>query len=241
MSYSEKVQHVQTDTEATKPIPAKDMHKIVFAMLGVFLLAAITYPIAMFRVSGMEKFLGFHVKSWDTANQLTPSEAKLATTASTSPATQPATQPVAPGTASVSSSPLASDVKTLPSSDTSTPTSSGVESATSTETSALPKDTAAISETTVPEIDVAQIRKTLYSKVDQAWTEMNTPVTADSVYQVQVTSDGAIAQVEPQSEIAKDNLNNTPLSGLVEVDNSISANETTELNMKFTADGFLDI
>ena len=35
------------------------MHKIVFTLLGVFSLMALTYPLAMFRVSRMEKFSQF--------------------------------------------------------------------------------------------------------------------------------------------------------------------------------------
>ncbi|NJQ98182.1 MAG: hypothetical protein HC784_12390 [Hydrococcus sp. CSU_1_8] len=35
----------------------------MFALMGVFGLMALTYPIAMFRVSNMEKFQGYHVKS----------------------------------------------------------------------------------------------------------------------------------------------------------------------------------
>ncbi len=50
-------------TEPIKPIPAKAMHKIVFFLMGTFALFAITYPIAMQRVSQNVKYQGFHVKS----------------------------------------------------------------------------------------------------------------------------------------------------------------------------------
>jgi hypothetical protein len=46
-----------------KPLPAKEMHGIVFALIGIFALFAATYPIAMWRVSQMDKFRGDHVKS----------------------------------------------------------------------------------------------------------------------------------------------------------------------------------
>ncbi|OCR01191.1 hypothetical protein BCD67_17675 [Oscillatoriales cyanobacterium USR001] len=46
-----------------KPLPAREMHKIVLGMVGVFGLLAITFPVAMIRVSQMDKFRGFHVKS----------------------------------------------------------------------------------------------------------------------------------------------------------------------------------
>jgi hypothetical protein len=52
-----------SDEPHAKPIPAQEMHKIVFTLVGVFTLIAVTYPIAMFRVSDTEKFRDYHVKS----------------------------------------------------------------------------------------------------------------------------------------------------------------------------------
>lgn len=46
-----------------KPLPAREMHKIVWISMGVLTLFFVTYPIAMWRVSQKEKFLGSHVKS----------------------------------------------------------------------------------------------------------------------------------------------------------------------------------
>ena len=42
-----------------QPLPPQKMHKIVFTLMGVFSLIALTYPLAMFRVSRMEKFSDF--------------------------------------------------------------------------------------------------------------------------------------------------------------------------------------
>ncbi|MGK7941378.1 MAG: hypothetical protein AB4062_14770 [Crocosphaera sp.] len=42
-----------------QPLPPQKMHKIVFSLLGVFGLIALTYPLAMFRVSRMEQFSEF--------------------------------------------------------------------------------------------------------------------------------------------------------------------------------------
>jgi hypothetical protein len=39
------------------------MHDIVWILVGVFGLFAITFPLSMWRVSNMEKFQGSHVKS----------------------------------------------------------------------------------------------------------------------------------------------------------------------------------
>ncbi len=42
---------------------SKQLHKYVWMLVGVFSLMAVSYPVAMFRVSHKEKFHGFHVKS----------------------------------------------------------------------------------------------------------------------------------------------------------------------------------
>lgn len=50
--------------EATKATYTKEMHKIVWILLGVFSLFAVTFPTALWRVSQMDKFKDFHVKSF---------------------------------------------------------------------------------------------------------------------------------------------------------------------------------
>lgn len=45
------------------PVSPLEMHKIVFILLGVFVACGVSFPIAMWRVSRMESFPGFHVRS----------------------------------------------------------------------------------------------------------------------------------------------------------------------------------
>ncbi|MEJ1935678.1 hypothetical protein WDZ92_36260 [Nostoc sp. NIES-2111] len=49
--------------QQTKHTSSRKMHKYVWMLVGVFSLMAVSYPVAMFRVSQKEKFHGFHVKS----------------------------------------------------------------------------------------------------------------------------------------------------------------------------------
>ena len=53
----------------TKPIPAREMHKIVWVSVGVLTLFFMTFPIAMWRVSQKEEFRRFHVKSFTIEGQ----------------------------------------------------------------------------------------------------------------------------------------------------------------------------
>lgn len=56
----------------TKYLPPREMHKYVLALIGVFLLFAVTYPIACLRVSQDQKFAkhNFHLKSLTLEGQL---------------------------------------------------------------------------------------------------------------------------------------------------------------------------
>lgn len=47
-----------------KPNFTGQMHNIVWICLGLFTLLALTFPLAMWRVSRMENFEGSHVKSF---------------------------------------------------------------------------------------------------------------------------------------------------------------------------------
>ncbi len=46
-----------------RKVSSRKMHDIVWILVGLFGLFAITFPLAMWRVSNMEKFQGSHVKS----------------------------------------------------------------------------------------------------------------------------------------------------------------------------------
>ena len=64
-------------TSATKLTSVREMHKIVGILLGVFTLFAATFPTAMWRVSQMDKFEGFHVKSLSLEGKLHHSPNKI--------------------------------------------------------------------------------------------------------------------------------------------------------------------
>ncbi|MDV2998700.1 MAG: hypothetical protein N5P05_000306 [Chroococcopsis gigantea SAG 12.99] len=55
---------------STRQLAALRMHRIVWILVGVFGAFAFTFPIAMWRVSTMEKFRGSHVKSLTIEGQL---------------------------------------------------------------------------------------------------------------------------------------------------------------------------
>ncbi|BCL37332.1 hypothetical protein [Nostoc sp. MS1] len=54
----------------TNHTSSRQMHKYVWMLVGVFSLMAVSYPVAMFRVSQKEKFQGFHVKSLTVEGKL---------------------------------------------------------------------------------------------------------------------------------------------------------------------------
>jgi hypothetical protein len=74
MSTQHQVKSNPSQAAGAQPLPAQSLHWIVFVFLAAFGAACITFPIAMLRVSGMEKFRGFHVKSFPLEPQIASSE-----------------------------------------------------------------------------------------------------------------------------------------------------------------------
>jgi hypothetical protein len=64
-----------------KLISSRELHKYVWMMVGVFVLIAATFPIALMRVSKDKKFAAynFHLKSLTPEGKLPTASNKLAT------------------------------------------------------------------------------------------------------------------------------------------------------------------
>lgn len=69
-----------------QPLPARSLHWIVFVFFAAFGAICVTFPLAMLRVSGMEKFRGFHVKSLPVGERIVAENGNLQ---------QPSPQPTA--------------------------------------------------------------------------------------------------------------------------------------------------
>lgn len=71
---------MKTNAE-NKPLPAKELHKYVWIMVGVFGLVAASFPIAMMRVSKDKKFApyNFHLKPLTPEGQLSKASIQSAT------------------------------------------------------------------------------------------------------------------------------------------------------------------
>jgi hypothetical protein len=74
MSTQHQVKSNSSQVAGSQALPAQSLHWIVFVFLAAFGAICITFPIAMLRVSGMEKFRGFHVKSLPLESQMASSE-----------------------------------------------------------------------------------------------------------------------------------------------------------------------
>lgn len=169
-----------------KPFPSRELHKIVWVKVGVFFLFAITFPLAMIRVSQMEKFRGFHVKSLTMdLKKLSGESVNLErsilgnsglASASSSPEKTTPVMPVPAG------NPEAQAVNSTP-------------------------QTAEI--TNLVELEV--LTRKLYDQLDRGWQTSPT-FENNLVYRVRVRPDGAVAGYEPLNQAAKDYLQETPLS-----------------------------
>lgn len=97
---------------------------------------------------------------------------------------------------------------------------------------------------TVPDtVDLEELNQIVYKHIDNAWTRLGTAVTAEVSYVITVTPDGAIADYEPLSADASDNVENTPLPSLVESDSIFvkTGDRTVKFEAIFTDTGTLEV
>jgi hypothetical protein len=206
-----------------KPLPAREMHKIVWAGVGVLTLFFVTYPIAMWRVSQKEKFLGSHIKSLTIEGK--------------NPANTVANKPAEPAIASSATIPVANNSnlavdsqKKLPDKSpdvapfTNQSSASAIASSATDKTvqavpvSAGQQEAQAVNETdrTAEIIDRTKLQELtlkVYDRINQGWQTSPT-FTQNLVYRVSASLDGAIANFEPLNQPAKDFTQETPLPNL---------------------------
>jgi hypothetical protein len=212
-----------------KPLPAREMHKIVWISLGVLTLFFVTFPISMWRVSQKEKFLGSHVKSLTIEGQ---NSAKIAD------ASAVADRPVKTAMESNAALPAAGasnlaidSQKKLPEKSPEVVPFTNRPAATAIASSGTDKTvrTVPVSAGT-PEVqgldrtdraaeitDRAQLQELnlkLYDRINESWQTSPT-FNQNLVYRVGASQDGAIAHFEPLNQPAKDFTQETPLPNLL--------------------------
>jgi bicarbonate transport system ATP-binding protein len=201
----------------TQPLSAREMHKIVWVGVGVLTLFFVTYPIAMWRVSQKEKFLGSHIKSL-TVEGKNPADtpAKNVTTV--------ANQSSEPASASI---PKDRPVPALPSA--AKPEVPAVD---------ITKKTAEIIDR--PQLDELALK--VYDRINQTWKTSPT-FTQNLVYRVSASQDGAIANFEPLNQPAKDFTQETPLPNLLKSAETTSSSATpfAKLTVVFAPSGVLEV
>jgi hypothetical protein len=220
-----------------KPLPAREMHKTVWVGVGVLTLFFVTYPIAMWRVSQMEKFRGSHVKSFtiegkkpDSAVASKPAEPAIASSPTPAavavdstkklPEKSPEIAPVtnkSPETA-IASSPTDKTVQALP-------VSAGKQEVQAVE---VTNQTAEITDRT--KLDELALK--LYDRINQGWQTSPT-FNQNLVYLVSASQDGAIGHFEPINQPAKDFTKETPLPNMLK-SSQTGSSEATVPAAKFT-------
>ncbi|MEG3839369.1 hypothetical protein [Microcoleus sp. herbarium14] len=230
-----------------KPLPAKEMHKIVWISMGVLTLFFVTYPIAMWRVSQKEKFLGSHVKSLtiegkkpDNAVASKPTEPAIASSATPPalavdstkklPQKSPEIAPVANKSpeVAIASSPTDKTVQALP-------VSAGKQEA---QAVGGTNQTAEITD----RAKLDELALKVYDRINQTWQATPT-FTQNLVYRVSASQDGAIANFEPLNQPAKDYTQETPLPNLLKSaeTTSSSAAPLAKFTVVFAPTGTLEV
>ena len=239
-----------------KPLPAREMHKIVWVSVGVLTLFFMSFPIAMWRVSQKEKFRGFHVKSLTIGGQ-NPAHAV---------ANAVANGLAEPAIASSSALPAANNSylaldspKKLPDKSpdvvrfTNTSTETAIASSPTDKTvQAVPvsagqqqvqavdgtNQTAEITE----HVKLDELAVKVYDRINQTWQTSPT-LNQNLVYRVSTSQDGAIGNFEPLNQPAKDYTKETPLPNLLKSSetSSNSAAPAAKFTVVFAPTGTLEV
>ena len=236
----------------TKPLPAREMHKFVWVGVGLFTLACVTYPIAMWRVTQMEKFRGIYVKSWtmegkdpakkaDASVVAKPAEPAIASSPTPPalavdstkklPEKSPDVAPVANKSpeAAIASSPTDKTVQALP-------VSAGKQEVQAVDGT---NQTAEITDRT--KLDELALK--VYDRINQTWQATPT-FKQNLVYRVSASQDGAIANFEPINQPAKDFTKETPLPNMLksfQIGSSEAAVPTAKFTVIFAPSGVLEV
>lgn len=239
-----------------KPLPAREMHKIVWVSVGVLTLFFLTFPIAMWRVSQKEKFRGFHVKSFTIEGQ---SPVNAVANAVAKGLAQPA-MASSSALAAANNSYLALDCqKKLPHKSpevvpfTNTATETAIASSPTDKTvqavpvSAAQQELQAVDGTNqtaeiTDRVKLDELALKVYDRIDRSWQTSPT-FTQNLVDRVSVSQDRAIANVEPLNQPAKDYIQETPLPNLLKSSktSSNSAAPAAKFTVVFAPTGTLEV
>lgn len=229
-----------------KPLPAREMHKIVWISLGVLTLFFVTFPISMWRVSQKEKFLGSHVKSLTIEGQ-NPAKIADANAVADRPAKTAMASNAALPAANTSNLAVGSQKK-LPEKSPEVVPFTNQPAATAIASSGTDKTVRTVPVSAgAPEVqgldrthqaaeitDRAQLQELnlkLYDRINESWQTSPT-FDRNLVYRVSASQDGAIAHFEPLNQPARDFAQKTPLPNLLKSDRT--EGKKAELVAKFT-------
>ena len=236
-----------------KPLPAKEMHKIVWACVGVLTLCFVTYPIAMFRVTQKEKFRGIYVKSL-TMELKKPD----GTTADVKTADKPAQPAIA--SSGAPSAVVTDSQKQLPEKSPDVAPFTNKSSAPAIASSGTDKTVQAVpvsagqleaqavngTNRTAEITDRAKLQELslkVYDRINQGWQTSPT-FTQNLVYRVSASLDGAIANFEPLNQPAKDFTQETPLPNLQkssQPESNSGAVPAAKFTVVFAPNGILEV
>ncbi|MEG4625776.1 hypothetical protein Q5691_16000 [Microcoleus sp. w1-18aA5] len=235
-----------------KPIPAREMHKIVWISMGVLTLFFVTFPISMWRVSQKEKFLGSHVKSFTM-------EGKKPDNAVAKGLVQPAIASSSALATTNNSSLVVDSQKKLPEKSpqvvpfTNTSTETAISSSPTDKTvqavpvSAGQQQVQAVDGTNqtaeiTDSVKLDELALKVYDRIDQSWQTSPT-FNQNLVYRVTTSQDGAISNFEPLNQPAKDYTQETPLPHLLKSPETSSNNAApvAKFTVVFAPTGTLEV
>ncbi len=239
--------------EQIKPLPARDMHKYVLGLVGVWVLFGITFAIACARVSQDKKFadVNSHVKSmnlegkWENASNKSLDATSVANNSSTPGASSNNIQAVGVAEGSPQKQAIGGTVAN----------NSNIQAGISTEnnpqlamvnspTQDNPSINRANPIAAITEREqIGLLNQKLYNQIAQNWQPRQRLFEQKLVYRVKMSQEGTIVNYEPVNQAASNYLQETPLSNL---SNSVQTGSITnqsliDFEVVLTPQGILEV
>jgi hypothetical protein len=239
--------------EQIKPLPAREMHKYVLGLVGLWVLFGITFATALPRVSQDKKFANAHshVKSmtlegkWENVSKKSLDATSVANNSSTSGASSNNIQAVEVAQGSLQRQAIATTVTNNPNIQAGISTENNPQLAlVSSPKQDSPSIETANRTTVISEREqIRLLNQKLYNHIAQNWQPGQRLFEQKLVYRVKMSPEGAIAGYEPVNQVASNYLQNTPLSNLsntLQTDN-IAKQSLIDFEVVFTPQGILEV
>jgi hypothetical protein len=248
--------------ERIKSLPAREMHKYVLGLVGLWVLFGVTFSIACIRVSQDKKFADarFHLKSmtlegkWEQSPGTLPDAQPVANNSSAKAASSAATDNKLQliGVADSSKQAQAADTTVVTNPDAQAFSSGATDNKLQLAGVADNSKQIQVVNTTSQKAAISDrqqlrlLNQKLYQQIAKDWQPGQKLFERKLVYRVSMSQDGVIGSYKPVNQAASDYIQDTPLSNWLDDSSarnntSVTQQQLVDFEVVFTPQGILQV